>query len=169
MWQSISIQVVYGATPTKMPYKPGTKSSKCWWSIRVCIGMAPQLFGLLFGVVDVSNSVKHSFWLSIVSIWNTSTNACESNSLISINIIVVTCRSMRKAIVRDILILMGIWSSQGATNVAKHINTGRQWCDTYQDAVQTRNQILQMLMKHTSVHWYGSSTVWTFIWCCWCF
>jgi hypothetical protein len=33
--QSISIQVVYGATPTKMPYKPGTKSSKCWWSIRV--------------------------------------------------------------------------------------------------------------------------------------
>jgi hypothetical protein len=36
--------------------------------IPFIIGMAPQLFGLLFGVVDVSNSVKHSFWLSIVSI-----------------------------------------------------------------------------------------------------
>jgi hypothetical protein len=36
--------------------------------IPFIIGMAPQLFGLLFGVVDVSNSVKDSFWLSIVSI-----------------------------------------------------------------------------------------------------
>jgi hypothetical protein len=68
-----------------------------------------------------------------------------------INVIFVTCRSMRKAIMRDILILMGILSPQSATNVAKHINTGRLCCDTYQDAVETRNQILQMLMKHTSV------------------
>ena len=48
--------------------------------------MSPQLFGLLFGVVDVSNSVKDLFWLSIVSIWNTSTNACESNSLIMFSV-----------------------------------------------------------------------------------
>jgi hypothetical protein len=68
-----------------------------------------------------------------------------------INVIFVTCRLMRKAIMRDILILMGIWSPQSATNVAKHINTGRLCCDTYQDAVETRNQILQMLMKHTIV------------------
>ena len=40
---------------------------------------------------------------------------------------------------------------ESATNVAKHINTGSLCCNTYQDAVQDRNQILQMLMKHTSV------------------
>jgi hypothetical protein len=43
--------------------------------------------------------------------------------------------------------------------VAKHINTGRLCCDTYQDAAKTRNQILQMLMKHTSVTFVSVNSV----------
>ena len=60
---------------------------------------------------------------------------------------------------RDILILMGIWSPQGATHVAKHINTGRLCWDTYQDEAKTRNQILQMLMKQTSVTFVSVNSV----------
>ena len=43
--------------------------------------------------------------------------------------------------------------------MAKHINTGRLCWDTYQDEAKTRNQVLQMLMKQTSVTFVSVNSV----------